>query len=682
MAKKSKLLSQLKQHYQMWTDDNQKRLTRKGGWNDITDAYYGQLPNDWPYISRTVDPRIRTSLIEKNARLMGGKLRGTFVPREGGDTLGAHINNAIIDYQWDSANDGGSMVTKMSIVDIDARLYQSKFVLVPWRLVLNHEGEVQFEGNEMIPLDIRDCGLDPSATHIRDAKWFQHRTWEHVDDLEMQTDSKGKPLFKNIGELKTRLAEKTKVQKSSTKNEYVPRRKQLQGIEDRTGEDRAFPVIKLVTEYREDKWITFAPDFDLVLREIDNPYEHNKIPVAQLRYYPVQDDNLGESEVEPVIPLWKGIQAVLCSYMDEVILKMRPPIKIIENAVRIETIQYGPEAQWLVDRQDAIEEMKSSGDSLAYFQTTYQVLISAFNTAMGDLSQGSAIDPFSNDSKTATEVKASNRQQNVRDQKNQNDLSEFIKDIVSMWCANNKQFLFSDPNKVDHIVRIVGKDKYQTFERAGYADRETPNEMIQMIADMVEQNPDMTEEEINSYIEEASIPKHPILLNPKEKDITKYKVKPKMTLSEFGNMAELSVVPEDMDGTYDYVPDVKSMSASYSVDAMSARQQAMELFTSNPVVLQLLQEEGFRPEIKQIITSTLEGLGMRDAERFFRKLEDGQANPEQAAQQEAQGIGGALNSPQVAGIPGVPQTPPNGGLPEPMAGSQQGQDGGGVPQAI
>ena len=67
------------------------------------------------------------------------------------------------------------MLTKLGICDIDTRLYQSKFVLTKWKQEYNDEKELKFCGNEFYPLDIRDCGLDYKASHIRDAKWFQHR---------------------------------------------------------------------------------------------------------------------------------------------------------------------------------------------------------------------------------------------------------------------------------------------------------------------------------------------------------------------------------------------------------------------------------------------------------------------------------------------------------------------------
>ena len=73
---------EVKEHYNQWTEDMEKRLNRKNGYNDVTDAYWGRLPDDWPYMSRVVDPRIRTSLNEKNGRLLNSKLRGRVVPRD------------------------------------------------------------------------------------------------------------------------------------------------------------------------------------------------------------------------------------------------------------------------------------------------------------------------------------------------------------------------------------------------------------------------------------------------------------------------------------------------------------------------------------------------------------------------------------------------------------------------
>lgn len=664
------LIDEVTSHYDMWTDDRDIRLTRKYGWNDITDSYYGKLPADWPYSSKTVDPRIRTAILEKNARLVNGKLRGRLMPREGADIIGADISNTILDQQWDNANYGGTMNAKIAVCDLDTRLYASKFALVKWKTVFDDEGNLVFDGNEFEPLDIRDCGIDPSSQNIRNAKWFQHSAWEYLEDLKSQTDHKGEQAFQNMAELERKIKEKQSGKSSQRKNKYTSRIKEIKGLEDRMGEDIAFPVVEIVTEYRKDRWITFSPEYKIILRDIPNPYHHGKIPVVQLKYYPLQDDPLGESEVEAVIPLWRAIQAVVCGYMDEVILKQRPPLKVIEGAVKIETLEYGPEAQILVTRPDAVTEMQSNGEAIRYFQTTYSALIAAFNAAMGMLSQGSSgIDPF-NPEKTATEVRATEKQANVRDQKNQNDLGDFIKDIMLMWCANNKQFLFSDPKKRMHILRIVGREKYERFIKAGLAESELPPEVINELKDIIEMNPDLSDEELINLAGIAKVPKYPVVENPEEKDVSKQKVRSKLKVDERGEYADLAIVPEDLEGTMDYIPDIKSMSSSYGVELAQARQQAIALFL-NDKYLALLQMEGFRPKIKELTVDNFNELGLPDADRYFDKLpvnpmQNGQ--PNQGAPGGVPAPGGIPQNMPVGGLQNSPQAPAGAGPLQQMAG--------------
>ena len=664
--------SELSQHYSMWTEDNERRTSRKGGWNEITDAYYGKLPADWPYNTRITDPRIRTTLIEKNARILNAKLRGTLVPREGADDVTAEINNSLLTFQWDGANSGGSMLTKLSISDMDTRLYGSKFALIKWKY-MSEDDKVLFDGNEFEPLDIRDCGMDPSATHIRDAKWFQHRQWIPIEELEKQSDKGGG--FKNLAKLKSALND-SGAKKSASRVEYTPRGKTIRGLEDYTGRDSAFPVAKIVTEYREDSWITFAPDYQLIIREIDNPYSHRKIPVSQLRYYHTQDDNLGESEVEAVLPLWRAIQATLCGYMDESILSMNAPLKVIENAARIETIQYGPKVQWLVDRQDAIEQLSVGGETLRYFETTYQALIVAFNTAVGDLSQGiSNFGIFESGEKTATEIKATTKQQNNRDQKNQGDLGEFIKDFMLMWLSNNKQFLFTDPDKHEQVLRIIGSESFKAFKDSGLDEMELLPEVGTMLKDIITQRSQagapVSDAEIESMYDAAKTPKHPIITNPKEKDPSKLRMKPKLVLSDTGNTAELSVVPEDLEGVYDYIPDTKSMASGADQELANARQNAIALLTTNPTVLQLLAQDGYRPNVKELLRSTFEGMGLKDAERFFTQIQQGPA-------EGTGGTPGVEPDMQEPGVPEPPKAEAGGGVYNKMAGSLSGNQLTGV----
>lgn len=601
-------------HYNLWREDNDTRRTRKNGWNDVTDAYWGKLPDDWPYESRVVDPLIRTSVVEKDSRLLNAKLRGRLVPREGGDMLGARINNALLDFQWDNANEGGTMLSKWRSMSQDGRLYASSFGFVPWKYECDDKGDVLFNGNEFQKLDIRNCGMDPNCTHIRDARWFQIRSWQTVDDLELKNDlPDGKLKYPGLAELKSKLS----TTGDRRDNEFSNRVLQLKGLTDRMGEDRVFPVVEIVTEYRKNRWITFAPKYKVVLRDIPNPYEHHKIPVVQLRYYELTGDPIGESEVEPVLPLWRAIQSNLCGYLDSMNIHNRPPLKIIDGQVRIETIVFGPEAQWLMDRADSVTEFQGSDQPMALFQTTHAALVQAFNNAMGDISQGiSNIDQTKPD-KTATEIRQTQTQQNTRDEMNQTSLSEALQDMMSMWLSNNKQFLFADPNMKEYIIRIVGSDLYNYFQRAGLDEMELAPEATQAVGDIIsQQDGNVSDDDIQQLMEAGMTPKYPVIENPEEKNPEKLIMKPKMRVNETNDGAELSVVPDDVNGMYDYIPDVKSMSAGAGKEQQEGVQSAVETIL-NPQVMQMLMQEGVQPKIKDLLIANLEAKGLTDAERFF-----------------------------------------------------------------
>lgn len=664
------LLTEVLSHYQQWTDDNDIRAFRKGGWKDIMDAYWGKLPDDWPFISHTVDPRIRTTLLEKNARLTNRTLKGKVTPKKGTTIVKARINGAVIDNQWDNATEGGSMQQKISTCDLDARLNGSKFAYVYWKELRDSKGELKFDGNEMKPIDINDCGMDPNCEHIRSAKWFQHRMWMPVENITENKDLYGE---KYAELMKLITVDKKKFSQKRRDISYTKRVKQLKGLEDRLGTDPSFPVVEWVIEYRVDKWIIFCPSYSLLMLVQDNPYDHNNIPISQLRYYPIDGENLGESEVESVLPLWRAIQAFLCAFMDEAILKMRPPLKVVEGAVRIETIVYQPEAMWLMDNVNAVMEVESRADSIKYFQSTYPMLVSAFNVAMGDMSQGTSnVDPMGQD-KTATEIRQIAKQQNTRDQKNQTELAEFIKDVVGMWIANNKQFLFRDPDKKEHLLQILGDDNYNYFKREGMDEMVLPDEVAvaiqETMASMQEAGVNLDEATLQSMIQAGQIPKYPVITNPDEKDSSKLDMKPKLRPTELGDGAELSVTPEDTDGNYDYVPDVKSMEAGAGEQLMFARSQAIAQVT-NPNMLQLLAAQGVKPLIKDLLIADFEDKGLNDAGKYFEAIQPAlpTQNPATAG---ANPTGGVLPPEATASMGNVPQAPTQPSIDQQMAGSNQ-----------
>lgn len=674
MAKTTDLLTEVMEHYREWNDDNEIRRTRENGWNDIIDAYNNVLPKNWPFLSRVVAPLIRTTLIEKKARLTNAKLRGRVLPREGSDALGARIHNAILDFQWDTATEGGTMNAKWGDMDIDSRMFGSRFGYVPWFYEVDEDDKVIRNGNGMRPLDPNDCGMDPNCTHIRDARWFQMREWVTLDDLERESSVPGIQKYSGLDELKAKVARGAQNQRST---DYQPRNLTNKGLEDRMGRDKAFPVIEKVVEFRQGKFICFAPKYKVLLAEYKNPYKHRKIPIVQLRYYNLINDPIGQPEVEAVLPIWRAIQAIINGFMDNMMMHIRPPVKIIQAAVDMTSFQWGPEATWFVTRLDAIQEFQGSQQALEYFQTSLTAMISEFNKAMGDLSEGTSnLSTFSND-KTATEIKQTAKQQNVRDQDNQNVLADCINDMMSMWVSNNQQFLFADPDASQYVLRLVGKEAYDAFVKAGYDAMTVPDETIMALKEIVDMRQgQMQPEEVQSLYQAGQVPLHPVLENPNVTNPMKQTYKPKMSMSSDNQGANLIVLPADLEGEFDFVADVHSMAMGANQDTIQNQNQLLQTII-NPAVLQLFTQQGVVPNVKELIESIAQNSGLADAEKYFGTAQNS-AGPSQNLQQPGlPGVPSAApaNQQQMAGPNGIPNLGgPLAGL-QPNVGGSQGAPG-------
>ena len=145
-------------------------------------------------------------------------------------------------------------------------------------------------------------------------------------------------------------------------------------------------------------------------------------------------------------------------------------------------------------------------------------------------------------------------------------------------------------------------------------------------------------------------------------------VVPKFQLDQTGKVGELLVEPKDLEGTFDYIPDVESMSITKS------SQSRMKLFAlnllQNPLILQTLQQEGYKPKMHDLLVEMFEDSGFRDARRFFEEapaqsqlqqpnLPDGsQVMQEGAFNGQRQASQGQVN-PGGGGSP-VPGIPPSG----------------------
>src|SRR3990167_10112995 len=246
---------EVKRHYDMSRGDLE---TRYIDWNKKDELFRSHINEEgWPYSAMVFDPRTFTAIFEKSARLLANKPKGRLMPREGGDVLGAKINNSILDFQWDDAErvDGEPMLAKWARMDMNARKYGASFGLCKWHFE-KRDDKVLFDGPAFTPWNNRDVLHNPSYSSIQ--KWIQLRACVTLDELlNVNDSSKKNPVYRNLDIIRRSLEDETRGGGDMRSMAWASRNLSIKGLQDFRGRDEVFKTFELVTEYRNDKWITF-----------------------------------------------------------------------------------------------------------------------------------------------------------------------------------------------------------------------------------------------------------------------------------------------------------------------------------------------------------------------------------------------------------------------------------------
>lgn len=674
------IFNEVRLHWQRGFAETDKRATGRNrmgitSFDEADEMFRCWLDeNQWPYDALLFDPRIFTMIFEKTSRLIANKPEPRLVPRQGGNVLMAKINNVLLDYQWDQAKNGGTMLSKWAMMDMNCRKYGASFALCKWRYETDNEGEPVFDGPEFRVLNNRDCAQDLAATATENMNWFQHREYVTFHDLERVNDmARIAPVYRNLDKLYEAIAENQYSGGDTRGINWRSRNRSISRIEqDPIGKDPAFKTIEIVTEYRKDRWITFSPRHGVVIRDIPNPYDNWEIPVVMLRYYAIDDDLYGLSEIEPIKGLQKATNAILCQYVDEINMQLYSPVAI-GPGVRQHTLEWGKGARWIMNNPNSdFRLVESHSQAAQYFNTTYSVLVAAMMNALGESSLGiSNTQPYSKD-KTATEVQSLNTQRNARDNFQQLFLQDAMSRMLRLWHSMNQQLLFTDPNQPYYILRIVGKELIEDFIDLGLGDTIVEDEDAlvnreKKILDIINQDNAKeadaiaqqqtngtgnqagnlpptgmkTIEDVKQTAAKLVIPKHQVKVGKE--------AKPKLELDDKGHMAQLYIIKEDLMGDYDYKVDIQSMQVNADEQRKQARQTAISLLITNPNVSALLGQDGTKTRFKELMVSWLEELGWTDADRYFEPI------PQQGAGQPGQEQQG---QPQ-QGQPGIPGQQPS-----------------------
>jgi len=660
-----KAFTEVTSHYQMSKQDLEQRIYRKNGFDDADKMFASHIDeNSWPYRSLMFDPRPYTVILEKSARLIGSKPKGRMVPREGGDTLGAYINNELLDYQWeDNTRLGQSMIAKWMMMDQNVRKYGSAFGIADWhyecRTIKDEKGkfkkEVYYDGPNFKVLNNRDVLANPSYEYIN--KWFQYREYLTISDMETINDAaRGEPHYKNLNYLKDSVREDSK-SSGDTRN-IQSKNKEMKGLQDFLGRDEYNKPIEIIHERRSDRWISVAIKHGVVVRDIPNPYRDRSLHVVHLKYYPLPDDLYGVNELEPVAKQIKALNAHLSAYSDTIALALRPPVHVNPLNVRMHTLDWSPEAKWLMNTPNVDVQLMNIDTSMtSNFQAIYQVLVGSLMNAWGEQSQQmSSANPFQQVGQvTATEIKDTAYTRNVRDNANKIFLAEALKHQIMLWHSMNQQFMFKAKADKLKIIRIVGRDAIEFFTKQGLGDIRPTQDDAMEATNMLAQGMPAPE-----------VPPGPQFAVNVGEDENGLPIEvPKYIADDSGGGGNLIIEPGDLEGNYDYVPDIESMSAPSTQD-VETKLMSLLMTMTNPAIIQGLAQEGIRPKYKELLVKGMEATNIiRDADSYFEEISNQ--------------MGGAQIDQNQINSGGVPA--PAGGVPAEGVVPNGGMDQGPVPNS-
>jgi len=659
------------------------RITDKQyGFDNFDKLYQTYLDkNKWPYTVKLATPRGFTSIFNKTTRVVGGRFTGRVEAMEQQDEAGAKIATEHLRYSVERFNQFSDqpIEVKTAMLDTNARLYGAGFMRTYWRRVLKtvkvkgKKKTIEVYNNWWVDvLNNRDVLTQPGRETIDASEYVIVRRYLSLEELEtVQEDGAGYD--------KNALAELKQAKTGTGKDQnYVPVVKMIKG-QDWT--DERFEVC--VTYYK-DRQVTWCPKMGtdgktkgqmmaLVLKDKENPFRHQTIPIVPLVYIPSQEDIYGMSELQPVSALLKILSALQSQFIELVNKNLYPPTLVSATESRIDTFKYRPKALWLVNNPTAVTVLDMKGSqSLAEFSQVYQMIVTEFLDAMGETGTGvSQVDILGND-KTATEVRDRAMLRGSRDNFNKMMLGASLKKLMYQLFEMLRDPTFVDK---DSVIRVVGKEALKYFDKEGLSNwgiDDQGYEVVMNVAEQLSENKQFMEG-VSSQRESVFDLAYQLLSEDGSLDSFAEPVSPVMTAegaveklgyNESEDVGYLHIDPEkDYLGEFNFIPDVEALMAPNPEREYQSRATWYQQAKETEQVGGLAQDQ-FRLKHKDILTKLAELIRIKDAEQYFEKVEDETL----ATGPGAQGVGpGGQGIPGEQAVPGAQQPP-------------QQQAGGGVPQ--
>ena len=284
--------------------------------------------------------------------------------------------------------------------------------------------------------------------------------------MENENDARGTEHWKNLEKLKKALHDKEKEgKKGGGKIEdlsYREHRRFMLSTEELHGSDDSNPEFVVLIRFEKDRWVFFCPEYNLIIRDVPNPYFHGEIPIICGVDYPYPGELYGMGEIEPIDRVQRAINAVLNQRLDNVQLVLNTQWKMKKNSgVDLHTLHSAPGNIVTTDDMDAVDIIQTPDVTGSTFVQTMNYLTSSLQNGSGitDYTQGVQERP-SVANKTATGVRLIQQEANAQFKlKIQLFNHMVIQGIANDWKDLRVQYTTEEQN-----LRIIGRDNVKEMK--------------------------------------------------------------------------------------------------------------------------------------------------------------------------------------------------------------------------
>ena len=560
-----------------YNESKQKHEKRFKDFNEFEELYWGYL-NSKGWKSTVFDPEVFEKVERVTSHLTATEPRGRFYPREDSDDLKARIADEVFKYQWGLPEQ--AMHSKIVRMAKSASLFGISFGLLTWRFerklkTVTENGEEKqkfkttFDSWYFQDLYPYDCFPDPSATSVQDMRYFIVREYTTLSDLEdSNVKVNGENRYINLKVLKEKMKDDAKKNASGDEN-----RGRVDKIKSSDTSEVKGRVL-LLRYFDKEKWITIAPDFAVKIEDRACPYAHGDLPIHVLVDHEYPNQLWGIGEVEPIRKLQKGLNNVLNQRLDNVRLMLNAPFKARAGSKYAHTWISKPGQIWQVEDSGDVEYMPIPDATGGTFIQTTNYFKDAMSRSLGHMDFLTRNETKKD--KTATEIQASQGEQNARMRSKEANMDAFIQRLSVQAMQLNAQYLAKGK-----IIRIIGKDTVKELQKR------------------------LMDEQVD---EQGQVQQTPVMVD--YKGVTQ----PKFDVNQTGDFGLLLVEPDDLSGTLDFIPETGSTTM---VDPTPEIMNLMNAITTGLKLNQVLAEEGVKIKYKDLMEKLFTKLGVKNIDEIF-----------------------------------------------------------------